>query len=589
MLPLLLALLACDRTSARTRSPETDRPEDSDPAGVAEICDGVDQDGDGEIDEGIPSDGAGCRDPGPPARAATASIVHLTLRTGAGTYDGTDDGAVQVCLSADLCFDPYKEAWNDLEAGIVDVKSFEGLSVGWTTPDRFTLGTTDGSNLWRPVGAQVSLDGEVVYCRDLTVDIGSGSGETPSWADPEGLGVACDTAFDATLTHGPMVGAVGPDRARIWYRTDATRHVELYVAETEEGLGTAVHHGYPLAERDFAEVVEVVGLQPGRSYAYSLRIDGEAFGPWTFTTAPADGEAAKTRIAFGSCSKEDDQPAFGAILGWEPDLFLFIGDNHYANTSERNGLRQFYRWAHERPMRSALLARTPILATWDDHDYTGNNTDGAAPGKETALRVFQEYWANARYGTSTTRGVFGSQRWGDVELFWVDDRFHRGLDGTFLGEAQQEWLLDALAGSTATFKLVASGSQWTPYGSDDSWAAFPASLDAFRSGIVSRGIEGVVLLSGDIHRFEAREVAPAAGGYVLPEITSSPLAYPTPSLCNDDAGEPDRVLCLDAESGFVGLEIDTTAADPVITASYFDAAGNVRGTYEVRRSALELP
>jgi len=559
--------------------------------GAAEVCDGVDQDCDGAADDGIPSDGAGCRDPGWPAFPATVGTVHVTLRTGTGTYDGTDDGGISVCLSAGLCVSPYKEEWNDLEPGVLDVSTDEGVAVDRATLDRFSIVATDGGDLWRPVGAQVSLDGELVYCRDLDLDVGSESGETASWTDPAGLTVGCDTVFDSPLTLGPMVGAVGPDRARLWYRTDTTRHVALYVAESEAALAgsAAVHHGYPTADRDFTAVADVVGLAPDRRYAYALEIDGERFGPWSFRTAPADGASGVFRLGFGSCAKDEAQPVFGAILAWDPDIFLFIGDNHYANTGERDGLRQFYRQAHATPLRSDVLAETSILATWDDHDYTGNNTDGTATTRDTALRVFEEYWANASFGTEATPGTFTRQTWGAVELFILDDRYYRGLDGTLLGAAQEAWLLDALATSPATFKLVASGSQFTPYGSSDSWAQFPDSWDTLREAIVRDRVEGVVLLSGDIHRFEARTLTPASGGYVLPEITSSSLAYPTPAGCGSDSNEPDRVLCLDEGSGFVGIEIDTSAADPTFVATYFDTAGSVQATWSTTRSALALP
>ena len=47
-----------------------------------------------------------------------------------------------------------------------------------------------------------------------------------------------------------------------------------------------------------------------------------------------------SRIAFGSCADQDDpQPIWSQILGMRPQLFLFIGDNIYGDTSEMEEMR----------------------------------------------------------------------------------------------------------------------------------------------------------------------------------------------------------------------------------------------------------
>jgi hypothetical protein len=43
-----------------------------------------------------------------------------------------------------------------------------------------------------------------------------------------------------------------------------------------------------------------------------------------------------------------------------------------------------------------------VLATWDDHDYCGNNTDRSCDAKETVLRAFSDDWANPSFGLPTT-------------------------------------------------------------------------------------------------------------------------------------------------------------------------------------------
>ena len=302
-----------------------------------------------------------------------------------------------------------------------------------------------------------------------------------------------------------------------------------------------------------------------------------------FTTAPEVGAASRWRLAFGSCSKDDDQPIFGVVSALSPDVYLFIGDNHYGNTDDLSALRQYYRWAHERPLRSHLMTETSVLATWDDHDFTGNNTDGTEPGRDVALRVFAEYWANPSYGTTDTAGVFSVVQRGDVDLFLLDDRYWRGLDDSILGDAQEAWLLDGLVASTATFKLLASGSQFTQDGSSDSWAAHPEAWDRVLDAIVTHGVEGVVLLSGDVHRSEFRLLPGGDGGYDLPELTSSPSATwnsPCPW------GEDELQACHDDGNFTLTVDVDTTAADPTLDAAIIDESGTVRDAWQIRRSEL---
>lgn len=534
-------------------SPLPEDCDDGDPAkspSAIEICDGADQDCDGVADDGIPTDGAGCQDSGVPVFPTTVSIVHVSTLTGTGTYSDSPD-PMELCLSADDCWDLDIADWDDHALGQLDVVALEGVGIDRSAIDRIRLHTLNGANLWKGTGLQVSLDGEPVYCHSGAISLGSDAGEDPDFRDV--LGGNCDTIWEDTLTVGPLLGAVDHQTARIWYRTDATRAVRLRLATSEGELATApvLHHGYPAAEDDFTEVVTIQGLGPDQTWYYDLEIDGKRSRAWSFRTAPPPGEPRRRRFAFGSCGKDELQPVFGPILAWEPEIFLFIGDNHYGDTNDLNAQRSQYRWAHTVPMREALLRSASTLAVWDDHDYVGNNTDGNDAGKDVALRVFQEYWANSAYGTSGTEGVFSSWRSGDLAFFLLDDRYWRGIPSdSLLGTEQEAWLYAELAASDAVFKFIVDGSQFSQDSTDDSWASYPAAWERLRSAIAT--VPGVVLLSGDVH-FSEMTLLPGLS-YDIPELTSSPLANSTRQY-------------------FIGVEVDTTLADPMLTATIFDGDG----------------
>src|SRR5690606_8548119 len=142
-------------------------------------------------------------------------------------------------------------------------------------------------------------------------------------------------------------------------------------------------------------------------------------------------------------------------------------------------------------------------------------------------RVFMEYWANPEYGEDG-QGIYFDYSYGDVDFIVLDGRYFRdpptgGVvfgDGhgnrSLLGPGQTQWLLDRLAASTATFKIVAARSQWTEHGRTDSWPSHLAARNVIFDFITEHRIEGVVLLSGDVHRSEFRYIS-RPGSYDFPE------------------------------------------------------------------------
>jgi len=386
-------------------------------------------------------------------------------------------------------------------------------------------------------------------------------------------------------------------------RTDATRLVGLRLSATED-LSNApiVAWAYPTAADDFTAVLTAGNLRPDTLYYYRVEVDGDTSETVrTVRTAPAPNAPARLRIGLGSCSRLDEQPIFNTIFAQQPDLFLFMGDNNYANTHHLDALRWHYRRFRNIPERATLLAHVPTLATWDDHDFLANNSNGTCLDRDIALDAFGEYWANPAAGLAQTPGVFFNYQHGAVELFMLDCRMYRpdvgdsGLrcevsenppqlpreDGP-LGPAQETWLRERLNASTADFKLIGCGSRFTPEGSTDSWASYDVARNRLLDFIDTDGIEGVAFLSGDIHRSSFGIVR--GYGYDIPEFTSSPLAYSNASPCPSSA-EMER-FCYDDGNSFVTIDVDTTVADPTLTGRIHNEVGRVLYEWVVRKSEL---
>jgi len=82
-----------------------------------------------------------------------------------------------------------------------------------------------------------------------------------------------------------------------------------------------------------------------------------------------------SKIALGSCANEDrEQPIWGPIVDQDPDLFLFLGDNVYADTEDMKEMEAAYDLLAAKPGYQKLLKTCPVLAVWDGADRDIGNT-----------------------------------------------------------------------------------------------------------------------------------------------------------------------------------------------------------------------
>jgi len=187
------------------------------------------------------------------------------------------------------------------------------------------------------------------------------------------------------------------------------------------------------------------------------------------------------------------------------------------------------------PPLQKFLQSTRQIAIWDDHDYGANDSDSSFVLKQSALRLFQNYWANPAYGLPGTPGVFTQCTLNDADFFLLDDRWYRDADAAPLsrgkqmfGKEQMDWLKNALLSSRAHFKIVAAGGQL--FNDDDAyegWNLYPEERQNFMDWLQNNQIRGLLFLSGDRHISELmRRPRPHYSGkhdYPLWELTSSPL------------------------------------------------------------------
>jgi len=247
-------------------------------------------------------------------------------------------------------------------------------------------------------------------------------------------------------------------------------------------------------------------------------------------------------FAFASCARETQaQPIWTEIAKVNPELFLYIGDNVYADVYEVNGKRSMqpvntrarfdeaYAQANAIPEFAAFRKQVPVmLGTWDDHDYGKN--DG---GKEFALKkesqqAFLDFFEFAKDDPIRQQeGIYQSRMFVDegkqVQIIILDTRYHRDAiikrpDGrpknkgpylpvtdkstTILGEEQWSWLAQELE-KPADVRFIVTSIQIVAYEHAwEGWGIFPHERDRMYQLITDKKANGIVFLSGDRHLME---------------------------------------------------------------------------------------
>jgi alkaline phosphatase D len=426
------------------------------------------------------------------------------------------------------------------------------------------------------------------------------------------------------LKAGPMLGYATHREVALWVQTSRPAEVQIRYAPIGDPEGSVAPGETPVqattAEGDHIALFRIAGLEPGVEYDYDVLIDGAAVErpyPTTFETQELwqwRFDPPTFTAAVGSCAyindTDYDRPGdpyggdyeiFEAMAELNPDLMLWLGDNVYLREVDwwsEQGMRYRYSHARSLPELQPLLATANHYATWDDHDYGPNNSDRSYVLKGAALDVFEDYWVNTTYGLPGVPGVFTQFQWADVDFFLLDDRYYRTPYGEpdweerqILGDAQLEWLLEALTASRAPFKVVALGSQvLNPIPVYETYVnVAPEERERLIDGIVARGIEGVVFLSGDRHHTELIRLQPE-GFYPLYDFTSSPLtagaATPRGELDNP-ARVPNTLVA--GQRNFGTITVEGPRTDRTLTMRTYDVDGALMWEYAIPASELQLP
>jgi alkaline phosphatase D len=392
---------------------------------------------------------------------------------------------------------------------------------------------------------------------------------------------ADSTVFDPALApfyHGVASGDPTDATVLLWTRVTPDGSVSDTIEVTwrmaaDTGMTEIISFGKArtFANRDYTVKVEASGLSPDQYYYYEFTALGRNSIRGRTKTTPYGTEVKNLRFAVVSCSNYEDGyfSAYGRIADRNDiDAVIHLGDYIYEGTDhasvpgeprdvvteEAITLTQYrarYSLYRLDPDLRRAHQQHPFITIWDDHETSNDAWKGGAQAhdpmtdgdwtlrKSVAKQAYFE-WLPIRASADTS--IYRVLHYGDLaDLIMLDTRLEAREQQiydvtdlsvydsarTMLGKPQRDWMIDALAQSTAQWKLIGNQVIFSPFnigfaaslpGSNqtaeeaesmfmDIWDGYPAERQYLIQQIKSLGLKNLVWLTGDFHCSFAMEVA----------------------------------------------------------------------------------
>lgn len=412
-----------------------------------------------------------------------------------------------------------------------------------------------------------------------------------------------------------MLGYSDHREVALWIQTKQSAEVKFRFWDLEKPAERReTESAKTQSDKGFAATLLASNLLPGKRFGYEVWVNGkpqkfdyplqfQTLALWQYRTEPPNFSFVVGSCAYvnepawdrGGKPYGDSMLIFKTIHEQKPDFMLWIGDNTYTREGDWNTWGGYlHRYTHTRSLAEMqpLLASTHHYATWDDHDYGPNDADRSFWNKEMGSKAFDLFWANAPGKPLGQGSCLNTFSWGDCQFFMLDDRWFRApnnsTDSTrdFFGEAQIQWLIDALTYSRAQFKIVASGGQvLNDARYFENYAVYPVERRKLIEKITSAKIPGVLFLSGDRHHAELTKLE-RPGTYPLYDLTTSPLTAGT-----HNPGKEPNTLRVDGTlyngRNFAMIQISGQQKDRVLKIKLMSNLGRLVWERDIKASELK--
>lgn len=215
------------------------------------------------------------------------------------------------------------------------------------------------------------------------------------------------------------------------------------------------------------------------------------------------------KVIFGSCNNQNDsQPLWKTMIESRADLFIWLGDAIYADWKSSEDIKLAYDILLKNKDYVEFQKRTPIIGTWDDHDFGFDNADGNLSDKKISQSLFLDFLGvDPKSPRRLQDGIYYSYDLGvderKIKIILLDNRYFKGLESTapLLGEEQWIWLENELRTSTAGLNIIAAGlpifSPLIPF--TEEWAQYPQELSRMLDLMNKYNVKAPFFLAGDKH------------------------------------------------------------------------------------------
>ncbi|NMO14944.1 serine/threonine protein phosphatase [Pyxidicoccus fallax] len=399
--------------------------------------------------------------PAPDARGSAAELTApgCSILTTASVTASGDDGTGSVAANSQddnlttRWSGPGKGAWLNMDLGAS--KSVAGATVVWhqgnTRQNYFVISTsTDGTNFTQAFSGTSALNTSAQtyafsarQARYVRVTV---NGNTVNdWASIlEARACAQQTTPPApTADSGPVLPrlpylqSVGQTSAIVAFRSGVS-----CTPFVRYGEGTDLSRTATATAAGWRHAVKLTGLQPGRTYGYSVEACGSVTGVRSFRTASAPGTPRVRFTTMGDFGTGgSSQKAVFAMMNkpeWRGEFLVALGDNAYSSGTEQEFQDRMFT-----PM-APLLREVPMFPSLGNHEYVTNQG--------------QPYLDNFYLPTNNPAGTerYYSFDWGNVHFVALDSNCAIGLASSdrCTTAAQKAWLETDLAATTQPWKIV---------------------------------------------------------------------------------------------------------------------------------------
>ncbi|MES2384544.1 MAG: alkaline phosphatase D family protein [Pseudomonadota bacterium] len=265
---------------------------------------------------------------------------------------------------------------------------------------------------------------------------------------------------------------------------------------------------------------DMTDLAPGTPHTFALPCGVAG----SFRTLPAAaGDPADFTVAFaGDAVLGSTHPVFQAILDTDPDMFIHLGDLHYADiaTNSQTLFHAALDSVFASPTQHRLYRSVATAYVWDDHCYGSGNGDGTSVTKPAVASVYRS--RAPHYPLAHATAIYQTWDIGRVRFVMTDQRSEATPDSatdnsskSMLGATQKAWFKDIVANSPDMLIVWICPRWFARANHTDSWNNFSTERRELVDHIKANAHGRVVVLEADQHTLaidDGSHVDHATGG-----------------------------------------------------------------------------